>query len=154
MVRLDPLTTAEFGPFFSGLLEGYAADHVRTGHWTQEEAPERARDEVQKLLPDGLGTPNHLFFSIRAEPSDEKVGVIWLAIEPRGAFVYDLLVFEPHRRKGYAESAMREAERVSRERGAERITLHVFGDNAGARKLYQKLGYTETNVLMSKPLSP
>jgi ribosomal protein S18 acetylase RimI-like enzyme len=148
------MRAADFAPFFSALLERYAAEHVRAGRWTMEEAPSAARKEVQELLPAGLETPNHFFFSIRAEPEDTKVGLIWLAIEPRGAFVYDLEVFEPYRRKGHAEAAMRLAEQVAREKGARKIALHVFGDNAGARRLYQKLGYAETNVLMAKPLPP
>ncbi len=80
--------------------------------------------------------------------------MIWLAIEPRGGFVYDLRVFETYRRRGYAEQAMRLIEQVAREKGVGKVSLHVFGDNLGARKLYTKLGYSETNVLMSKSLDP
>jgi len=36
--------------------------------------------------------------------------------------------------------------------GDSAIGLHVFGDNAPARSLYKKLGYTETNVNMVKRL--
>jgi ribosomal protein S18 acetylase RimI-like enzyme len=45
-------------------------------------------------------------------------------------------------------------EGVARKNGALRLSLQVFGTNQGARKLYVKLGYVETNVAMSKPLSP
>ncbi len=80
--------------------------------------------------------------------------MIWLAIEPRGGFVYDLKVFEPFRRQGHAEHAMRLLEQVVRDHGAQKLSLHVFGDNHGARQLYVKLGYAETNVMMSKSLTP
>lgn len=43
-------------------------------------------------------------------------------------------------------------ERVAREKGASRISLLVFGHNPAARRLYAKLGNSETNVVMSKPL--
>ena len=33
-----------------------------------------------------------------------------------------------------------------------KIQLHVFGHNSGARALYRKLGYEETNVIMTKRL--
>ena len=66
----------------------------------------------------------------------------------------DLIVEEAHRRRGYAEEAMRLAEAIAREKGASRISLHVFAHNVGARRLYDKLGYEETNVVMSKVLAP
>jgi ribosomal protein S18 acetylase RimI-like enzyme len=96
---------------------------------------------------------NHFFFTIIAGSPDEKVGAIWLAVEPRGGFVYDLLIFERFRRMGYAEEAMRAIERVAIEKGARKLSLHVFGDNPGARKLYAKLGYAETNLIMSKSVA-
>ena len=152
MVRLTPMEPSDYGPFMDNLLREYAADHVRAGTWSEQEGPTRAREEVGKLLPNGLSSAGHLFFSIRAGAPEEKVGALWLAIEPRGAFVYDLLVFEPHRRRGYAEAAMKEAEAVAVQKGARKLLLHVFGENTGARRLYAKLGYSETNVLMAKSL--
>jgi ribosomal protein S18 acetylase RimI-like enzyme len=154
MIRLEPMTEGEYGPFLENLLVEYAADHVRGGRWTAAEAPAMARAEVGHLLPAGLASPNHYFFTVVADPEAAKVGVVWLAIEPRGAFVYDLLIHPDHRRKGYAEAAMRAAEAVAREKGATRIALHVFAENAAARRLYVKLGYSETNVVMAKPLAP
>jgi ribosomal protein S18 acetylase RimI-like enzyme len=143
----------EFDPYLRSLIQEYAEDSARVGRWTTEEAPVEALKQIQGLLPAGRDTPNHLFFTITSDPPPERVGTIWVAIEPRGAFVYDLKVFPTFRRKGYAEAAMRELEPVVRGRGAARMLLHVFGDNSGARKLYAKLGYEETNVMMAKSLS-
>jgi ribosomal protein S18 acetylase RimI-like enzyme len=148
---MDP---ADFGPYVERLIRSYADEHIRTGRWTREEGVGEARKEVERLLPSGLGTPNQFFFSIVADPPGQKVGTVWLAVEPRGGYVYDLLVFDPFRRHGFAEAAMRLLEGICREKGATKLSLHVFGDNAGARKLYQKLGFVETNVMMSKPLPP
>jgi ribosomal protein S18 acetylase RimI-like enzyme len=151
---LVPMSRGDFDSYFEGLIVRYAGEHVRTGRWTPEEGESKAREEVQRILTNGVDTPNNFLLSIVASPSGEKVGLIWLAIEPRGGFIYDLEISEPHRRKGYAEEAMRLIERTAREKGAQRISLHVFGDNLGARKLYTKIGYAETNVMMSKPLPP
>jgi RimJ/RimL family protein N-acetyltransferase len=41
----------------------------------------------------------------------------------------------------------------ARELGADKVELHVFGHNQGARALYEKLGYTPTSIVMVKPLS-
>jgi ribosomal protein S18 acetylase RimI-like enzyme len=150
MVRLVPMTAAECGPYIEATTREYAEDNVRAGRWTASEALVESRKQIQGLLPRGPETPNHYLFTIVAEPSEERVGVLWLAVEPRGGFVYDLRIEERFRRRGYAEAGMRLAEAVSREKGADRISLHVFGENVGARKLYAKLGYLETNVAMSK----
>jgi len=152
MVRLVPMDPADFEAYLETTTREYAADNVRAGRWTAEEGLAESRKQIQNLLPKGLATPDHLFFAIAAGAPEEKVGVVWLAIEPRGAFVYDLRVFGPFRRRGYAEHAMRSIEGVARERGATKISLHVFGENGGARALYAKLGYAEINVMMSKPL--
>ena len=153
MVALVPMSPADYEPFMEQLIRGYAADHVRTGRWTEAEGLAEARKETQELLPGGQSTPGHFFFTITSDSPQEKVGAVWLALEPEGAFVYDIIVFERFRRRGYAEAAMRLLEGVAREKGAQKIALHVFGDNEGARRLYQKLGYSETNVRMAKTLS-
>jgi RimJ/RimL family protein N-acetyltransferase len=152
-IRLVPMTASEYDSFMENLIREYAADHVRTGQWTAEEGPAKAREETRELLPEGVATPNHYLFTIVGDPTGEKLGAIWLAVEPRGGFIYDLLILEPYRRRGYAEEAMHRIEDVAREKGVSKISLHVFGDNLGARKLYAKLGYAETNVVMAKSLS-
>ncbi|HEV8049464.1 MAG TPA: GNAT family N-acetyltransferase [Thermoplasmata archaeon] len=148
------MDSAEFDEFIERSVRSYAGSHIRTGRWTREEGLAEARKELHKLLPNGLQTVNHFFFTIIAGSPEDKVGAIWLAVEARGGFVYDLLVFDQFRRRGYAEAAMRAIERVADEKGTGKLSLHVFGDNLGARKLYAKLGYTEISVMMSKSLAP
>ena len=41
-------------------------------------------------------------------------------------------------------------EDYARATGCIGVMLHVFGSNAGARQLYLKAGYDETNVIMLK----
>jgi ribosomal protein S18 acetylase RimI-like enzyme len=152
MIVLRPMDPADFETYLEQLIRTYAADHVSGGRWTEAEAPSEARKEVDRILPSGLTTPNQLIHSVVLEPGGEKVGVLWLGIEPRGGFIYDLLIHEAYRRRGYAREAMLLAEKVAVQHGAHKISLHVFATNTGARKLYEQLGYAETNVIMSKPL--
>ena len=154
-VRIDRLRAEELAPYLDRLIREYAGDHVRDGSWTAEASEERARSEVERLLPRGLETPDHYLFAIRV--SSEDVGRIWFARrqEPGGrpyAFVYDLIVYPSHRRRGYAEAAMRAIEPMVRKLGLDRISLHVFGFNTGAIRLYERLGYAPTNVVMAKPV--
>ncbi len=140
MVRLVPIDPAQFDSYIEPILREYAAENVKAGRWTEQEAAAESRKEVEGLLPQGAATPNHHLLWIVSE-AGENVGALWVAIEPRGAFIYDIEVFARYRRQGYAEQAMRLVEAFARERGARKLLLHVFGDNRKARNLYQKLGY-------------
>jgi len=55
-----------------------------------------------------------------------------------------------HRRKGYALAALGEIEAYARERGHVGVQLHVHGGNVGARQLYRRAGFVETDVTMLK----
>jgi ribosomal protein S18 acetylase RimI-like enzyme len=154
MLRLVPMDSADFGPYLDRLIQRYAEDGVRAGRWDSKEGLVEARKEVRGLLTAGLETPNQFLFTIFSGPTNQKVGAIWFAVQPRGGFIYDLLVFEPFRRQGYGEKAMRLLEEVAREKGIRMLSLQVFGDNPGARKLYAKLGYEEVALRMSKSLGP
>jgi ribosomal protein S18 acetylase RimI-like enzyme len=82
------------------------------------------------------------------------VGYCWFTIEerPHGrvVFIYDIAVDPAHRRKGHAQAALLEVEAYAREHDCIGVMLHVFGSNTGARQLYQRAGYAETNVIMLK----
>ena len=145
---------ADFGPYLDRLIRSYSVDNIRAGRWSEKEALVESRKEILRSLPAGRETANQFFFTIAAGPTEEKVGAIWLGLEPRGGFVVDLIIFELFRRRGYAHEAMLLLEQFAREKGAGKLSLQVFGENQGARKLYAKLGYTETNVFMSKMLAP
>jgi ribosomal protein S18 acetylase RimI-like enzyme len=151
-VTLRPMVQAEYDAWVAHVIADYAAEKVAAGNWTADEALDRSRNEVADLLPQGAATPQQHLFSVVAEGEPEPVGVLWFAEigERRQAFVYDLEIHPPYRRRGYAEGAMRAAEAEARALDLETIALHVFGHNRAARALYAKLGYEETNVNMAK----
>jgi RimJ/RimL family protein N-acetyltransferase len=150
------MTSDDFAAFLERAIPDYAQDKVRVGNWQPTDALDRSRREFENLLPRGPATPNHRLWMIVDAMSGAKVGILWLAIQERNGqrdgFVYDVLVFEPYRRRGYASGAFQALEVEARELGLGSIGLHVFGDNHAARALYQKLGYVETNVNMRKVL--
>ena len=47
---------------------------------------------------------------------------------------------------------MRGAEKWARQQGCRVMTLEVFGQNAAARAVYQRLGYQEQTLKLAKPL--
>lgn len=154
-IALRPLEGELYQKWLAEAVAGYADDNVKAGRWTEAEALRTSMEEFQKLLPDGPATPKQHLYSIVEVDGGTPVGVIWFAEEEgRGsAFIYDLMIFEPYRRRGYAGQAMRAIEPLVRALGLDHVGLHVFAVNAPARALYQKLGYFETNVIMRKDLT-
>ena len=66
------------------------------------------------------------------------------------AYVYEVLVHPEHRHQGHTTRAFLRLEEEVRQRGMAGIALHVFGHNAGAKHLYEQLGFRTTNVNMFK----
>ena len=159
MVQLRPMTQAEYNAWMAEAIESYAEEKVRAGAWDVADALERSTHDHHALLPQGLATPDNYLYQIMAEPEQEPVvvGMVWLAVppwKPPLAFVYDILIHEPYRRRGYAGEALTALEAKTRALGLDTIALHVFGHNHGALALYQKMGYAITDISMAKKLPP
>jgi ribosomal protein S18 acetylase RimI-like enzyme len=154
-VSLEPMSPVAYERWLSGAIRGYAADKVRVGTWTEDEAEARAEREFAMILPDGLATPGHRLCSIVSE-TGENVGILWFGplhdIGRGTCFIWDIEIAEEARGRGYGRAALVALEPIARESGYEAIGLHVFGDNEAARHLYRSSGYLETDVMMRKVL--
>ncbi len=82
-----------------------------------------------------------LRFPYVAEVSGDIVGVASFWDEEAWLYLATLLVLPEHRRKGIGRMLVRKGEALARERGRERIALHVRADNRIAREFYARLGY-------------
>ena len=149
----------EEGPYRDyrkNLVRHYAADKVRAGAWSQAEAEGRAARDVDGLLPEGPTTQGHLLYSVREDSTDAEVGIVWFALRDSGVgrsvWIYDIIIYEDFRRRGYASRTLELVEEWARDLGAKSVELHVFGHNRGARALYEKLGYSITSITMAKPV--
>jgi ribosomal protein S18 acetylase RimI-like enzyme len=149
------MTEREFQAFLERNIPTYAADKVRAGNWTPEEAERKSREEHDRLLPGGLDSPHQHLYTIDLD--GEPAGDLWLSSDPRLAagagFICDLYVAEGYRRQGVASEAMRLLEGEAARLGLDGLSLHVFGDNLAARALYEKLGYEVTNLNMAKSMT-
>ena len=76
-----PMTRDEFEVIFSRLVREYAADHVRAGNWTEDEA-ETAAEQTEELLPQGVDTPGMLLL-VAETPSGEPIGHVWVGLAPQ-----------------------------------------------------------------------
>jgi ribosomal protein S18 acetylase RimI-like enzyme len=158
MVKLVPMTGAEFAEYLDTAVELYAQAHIKAGDCDASEALELARADYATLLPEGLATSEQYLYSIFDEASDARVGLIWLAMRERrgrkSAFIYDFVIREEHRGKGYGAQTLSHVDRMVKEMGAARIGLNVMGYNHAARALYEKNGYEITGIGMMKRLAP
>jgi ribosomal protein S18 acetylase RimI-like enzyme len=148
---------ASFREYRKYLIRGYAADKARAGVWSADEAEDRSEKEVDGLLPEGTATRDHYLYSVRNESGPAEVGILWISTRDSGAgrslWIYDIMVHERFRRRGYASRILELVEDKARELGAGKVEFHVFGHNLGARALYEKLGYTATSIVMAKPVN-
>lgn len=156
MIHLVPMSESDFQTYRERVIAEYAEESVRGGHWSAEEAYERARRQTEELLPEGIATPNQYFYTLIDATTQTPVGILWFALRSQAgqqiAFIYDIAIDPPFRRQGYATQALRALEDEARTHGVGQIRLHVFGHNHGARALYEKLGYDAINILMAKSL--
>ncbi|MER5441942.1 GNAT family N-acetyltransferase [Streptomyces sp. NPDC002790] len=143
------MTEAEYGPWLVYAKAEYARSWVERGA-TEEEAHQKADHDYAALLPDGVATPDVLLGVL--EQDCERVGTLWVAQRPDGAFVFDVEVSAEHRGRGHGRSLMLLAEADSIAAGTTRIGLNVFAGNATALRLYDSLGYEPTGHYLYKQL--
>lgn len=154
VVELQPMTPGEFEDYLDYAVKAYGESRVRSGHWKRGEAPELAEKTIRDLLPDGLATPGHELLAIRVPEVDRPVGYVWLGLSRREdsprAYVYDLVILEEFRRRGYGKGALQALENKARALGARMIAAHVSDENFVARALYDHIGYTVDQVELTK----
>jgi len=153
---LCEMSEDSYRTFFEVAVRGYAEDNVASGRWTSEDAMQLARKETERLLPQGLATPDTYLFDIREKLGSQTVGYLWAAASRRGskkvAFVYQLLILPEFRRQGHGRGALMEFEGMARGLGFQGMALNVFGSNRAAQALYRSLGFVTTSLSMHKDL--
>ena len=155
MSVLRPITDEEFIAWKEAVIPGYAQDKVDSGQWPAVTAVALSRKEYEDLLPQGRTTESNYIYTVLSADG-RAVGTLWIAAKDRAkkriAYVYDILIWPEHRRRGHALRAFQALEIEAARLGLSGIALHVFGHNHAAHALYVKLGYVATNISMFKAL--
>lgn len=151
MIKLEPLQQEDFERFLAREIQQYAEDHVRNGNWSAEEALERSKQEFEHYLPDGIHSKDQYLYSLR-DDNESKVGILWVQVKDRKAFIFDFVIDEAFRGKGYGKQALAAMEEELKSMDVESVGLHVFGDNIVAQELYKKAGFEITGIHMRKTL--
>lgn len=153
-VGLRPITPPEYERWRPGADTSYVEQIVASGRMDAERAAEKARQDHERLLPDGLHSEDMLFFT--AVENGRPVGILWLATRAPagapGAWVCDVEVDVEHRGRGLGRQIMLAGEAECRRRGIGEIGLNVWGSNASAIALYDSLGYKVMAQQMRKTL--
>jgi ribosomal protein S18 acetylase RimI-like enzyme len=153
-IELRRMRADEFPGWKASSVESYSADMQENGGMPRAGADAKAISDFDRLLTQGVETPDHFLHVIEEDGS--VVGYLWLA--PRDSpservlFVYEVRIAEEARGRGLGRAAMEFAERFTAEQGIGRIELNVMGGNDIARGLYRALGYDEVAVYMGKNL--
>lgn len=159
-VRLEPMSEDEYDAYRATSVVDYAQSFIDSGSMPAAEAHQKAAADFARLLPDGLGTDGHVFWTAYDADVDsdsgQPVGMLWLHLTPSSegltAFGYDFSVREDLRRSGYGRAIMQAAEQECRRRGVVSVGLNVFGHNLGAQALYEQMGFVVNAIQMSKKL--
>ncbi len=158
MIKLIPIEQADYDIFLEQEIMKYANDHVKNGNWHADEALEKSRAEFQHYLPDGPKSKDQFVLTIFNDETKQKLGVLWVQVKMddprREAFIFDFIIEEQFRGKGFGKQALIALDEKLIELGAESVGLHVFGHNTNAFELYKKMGYEVTNIQMRKVYKP
>ncbi|WP_376740558.1 GNAT family N-acetyltransferase [Listeria innocua] len=147
MLHLQKMTTSDLEDFLTTAIPDYAAEKIAAGTWSKEEALTNSKASFNKLLYDGITTPNEHLYSIF---TDQKIGYLWFHVDEKHAFIYDFVIFETFRGKGFGTKTLETLDVLAKEMGITKIELHVFAHNQTAIKLYDKVGFKNTDITMAK----
>ncbi len=150
VISLRQMTDNEYDSFKVSTVKSFAAGNVTAGTWNESGAEDKAESMLKQLLPDGNVTAGHRFYTVTC--AQEDLGTLWIFVQDRIAFLFDIMLEEKFRGMGHGRQTMSVMEKMLADEGIGEIELHVFGHNAPARALYQKIGYIETDVTMKKRL--
>lgn len=156
MIKLVQMDESAFQFFLKQSTRDYADDKIKAGAWDAETAMKLSQEAMKRFLPKGLCTEGAYLYSIVEAESGEQAGYIWINVSGnqgvREAFIYDFYIFEPFQSKGYGKLSLAALDEEARRMDVTKIGLHVFGQNDRAFELYKKMGFTVTDITMSKTL--
>ena len=143
--ELRKMNKEEYEAFYRMSFESMVNELVREKHITVTEAQKETASELDAMLPLGMDTRDNFLMTIIDRHNGEQKGYIWTVHEYsdsiKQSFLCDLLIYEEHRRKGYAKQAIALMEDAARAAGCVETVLFVSDDNTAAIALYEKCGY-------------
>jgi GNAT superfamily N-acetyltransferase len=142
-IEFRKLSRDEFSRYRKIGLERYAQDIARNYNRPIDEVRVEAKKQVKQILYHDLSTKGHFLYSVLKRKTGEAVGLVWFKVDEakKSAFLYDILVHETYRGKGYSRKTLELLETKLRHMGITQLGLYVFGHNRVAIKLYKTQGF-------------
>ncbi len=143
-LRLRPAMPSD-SPFLESLFKSTRDDLMSID--AEREFREALIDLQQRAQATGYGSqfPNAMYFIV--EYIDTPIGKVTIDFEQNEIHLLDIAFIPDARNKGYGRSVMCMLQMTAEQVKAP-VTLSVFQQNIGARKMYQQLGF------MLKELTP
>jgi len=110
---------------------------------------------MQKVL---AGTAENSHVLVATDAENKAIAIAMYTIKPEllssatSAHLEALAVHPQHLRQGLAKKLIDVCTTECRQKGAECMSLHVFGNNTRARALYKACGFDEELIRCYKPL--
>jgi GNAT superfamily N-acetyltransferase len=121
--------------------------------------PDAVRRTVAGAVGDALGPARaDQVVLVATDAADSALGFVQVELRPETfgrapeAYVSALVVGGGSEGRGVGRALMAAAETWARERGALRVALDVFATNHAARAFYERIGYLEDSLTLSKQL--
>ncbi len=148
MIRLNEMGQPELKAWLIKMWADYHDELIAAGETPEDAAKNIARN--QELLFDG-GEPAEGQYIFDVVSDEVTIGTLWLGKRSdQQWYVYDVVVNEEFRGKGFGRLTMQAAEDFAKSQNGTRLALNVFGPNTIARKLYGSMGYNEMAIAMYK----
>lgn len=144
----------EDAPFISGLADRLAA--VSRLPWLPPEATDRFAAGGCAAAVRAIGQPGHVV--LVAADGSGRLGFLHACLDQsvftgeQVGYVSTVVVTASAAGAGVGRCLMRHAEQWARQQGCRVMTLEVFGQNAAARAVYERLGYRDQTLKLAKPL--
>lgn len=143
-VELVPVAAEQREAFVDEEVANYADEQIRDSGWPPGEALARARDELtpqlRRELAAGTARGDRLWAAVDAR--DRTVGWLWVkSLEPGVAFLEQITVARPERRRGHGRSMLAAVEPLLVGEGIGELRLHVNRANEPALALYAAAGF-------------
>jgi ribosomal protein S18 acetylase RimI-like enzyme len=140
-VSWRPMNETEFAAWFAASVQEYATEMADSGTVSASAALGASEAQHAELLPDGLGTAGNTFLCVEA--GGEVTATNWIRHHrwPSVSWVYGVEVHQGYRGRGYGRAAMAAGEQATVAAGDTHLALNVFGHNAVAISMYERMGY-------------
>ncbi|WP_172806684.1 GNAT family N-acetyltransferase [Endozoicomonas arenosclerae] len=151
---LADMSEAAFKQYLESAIPFFAELHIKSGQWQEADATKRAEEAYKRMFPDGVNSENCHCFEIKENTSENTIGFILIQVHGNYAFIHEIEIYEAHRRKGYAKSALCNVEEFLTGKGIIGIELEVGSQNNAAHALYDEMGFSPVSTYMRKRFKP